>query len=116
MGQEFRYYQCGDYFIPDIQLSPYKHKVLGKYGRMRRVYLQEQNPMLLNDLILRDQLFLHLWEIDETAHCRVEKLMAELLKRNPMPNKATHQMAWVQHMNSLKAQAEEIVLAELIYS
>ena len=47
MGQEFRYYQCGDCFIPDIQLSPYKHKVLGKYGRMRRVYLQEKNSMLL---------------------------------------------------------------------
>lgn len=50
MGQEFRYYQCGDYFIPDIQLNPYKHKVLGKYGRMRRVYLQEQNPMLLKNI------------------------------------------------------------------
>lgn len=54
MGQDFRYYQCGYYFIPDIQLSPYKHKVLGKYGRVRRVYLQEKNPMLLNDLILRE--------------------------------------------------------------
>ena len=42
--------------------------------------------------------------------------MTELLKRNPMPNKDIHQMAWVQHMNNLKAQAEEIVLAELIYS
>lgn len=116
MRKEFRYYQCGDYFIPEIQLSPYKHKVLGKYGRMRRVYLQEKNPMLLNDLILREQLFPHLWEIDETAHCRVEKLMIELLKRDPTPNKATHQMQWAQHMNSLKVQAEEIVLAELIYS
>ncbi|WP_274271244.1 TnpV protein [Roseburia hominis] len=83
---------------------------------MRRVYLQEKNPILLNDLILREQLFPHLREIDETAHCRVEKLMTELLKRNPMPNKDIHQMAWVQHMNNLKAQAEEIVLAELIYS
>lgn len=83
---------------------------------MRRVYLQEKNPMLLNDLILREQLFPHLWEIDETAHCRVEKLMIELLKRDPTPNKATHQMQWAQHMNSLKVQAEEIVLAELIYS
>lgn len=101
MRQEFRYYQCGDYFIPNIQLSPYKYKMLGKYGRMRRAYLQEKNPMLLNDLILRKQLFPHLWEIDETAHCRVEKLMTELLKRDPTPNKATHQMAWIQHMNSL---------------
>lgn len=78
--------------------------------------MQEKNPMLLNDLILRERLFPHLWEIDETAHCRIEKLMTELLKRNPAPNKATHQMAWVQHMNSPKVQAEEIVLAELIYN
>lgn len=28
----------------------------------------------------------------------------------------TDQMGWVQHMNSLKAQAEEIVTAELITS
>ena len=112
--QEFRYYQCGDFFIPNIQLSLYNHKMLGKYGRIRRAYLQEKNPMLLNNLILREQLFLHLWEIDETAHNSVEKMMTELLKRNPMPNKATHQMAWVQHMNSLKAQAEAIVMAELI--
>ena len=28
---------------------------------------------------------------------------------------ATQQMAWVQHMNMLKAQAEEIVLNDLIY-
>jgi len=93
-----------------------EEKLYIKYGRMRRVYLQEKNPILLNDLILREQLFPHLREIDETAHCRVEKLMTELLKRNPMPNKDIHQMAWVQHMNNLKAQAEEIVLAELIYS
>lgn len=78
--------------------------------------MQEKNPLLLNDLILRERLFLHLWEIYETAHCRVEKLMTELLNRNPAPNKATHQMAWRKHMNSLKAQAEEIVLAELIYN
>ena len=27
-----------------------------------------------------------------------------------------HQIEWVQHMNSLKAQAEELVMNELIYS
>ena len=39
-----------------------------------------------------------------------------LLKRNPAPDKEQSPMAWVQHMNSLKAQAEELVLTELIYS
>ncbi|MCD8367497.1 MAG: TnpV protein, partial [Clostridiales bacterium] len=51
-----------------------------------------------------------------TAHNRMEQLMQELLEKNPSPDKRTQQMAWVQHMNSLKAQAEEIVLAELVYS
>ena len=42
--------------------------------------------------------------------------MKELLERNPAPNKEQNQMAWVQHMNSLKAQAEKMILTELIYS
>ena len=113
---EMTYTQVGDYQIPDIELKNTETKPLGKYGRMRRAFLQENNPMLLNDLILSEQLFPHLQEIDETAHRRVEQLMTELLEKNPAPDKVTQQMAWVQHMNSLKAQAEEIVTAELINS
>ena len=45
-----------------------------------------------------------------------KQLMADLLANNPAPDKEQNQMAWVQHMNSLKAQAEELVLNELIYS
>ena len=113
---EMTYTQVGDYRIPDIELKNTETKPLGKYGRMRRAFLQENNPMLLNDLILSEQLFPHLQEIDETAHRRVEQLMTELLEKNPAPDKATQQMAWVKHMNSLKAQAEEVILTELINS
>ena len=35
--------------------------------------------------------------------------------KNPAPDKATLQLAWVQHMNMLREQAEEIVATELIY-
>ena len=41
--------------------------------------------------------------------------MTDLLAKNPAPDKATQQLAWASHMNSLKAQAEEIILQELIY-
>ncbi len=43
-------------------------------------------------------------------------MMIELLKQNPAPDKAQNQLMWVQHMNSLKAQVEEVILMELIYS
>lgn len=70
---------------------------------MKKEYLQEKKTMLLNDLFLREQLFAHLREIAEMAHCREEKLPYELLKRNSTPSKAINKMDWVQHMNLLKA-------------
>ena len=116
MMNEMTYTQTGDYFIPNIKLENSEAKPLGKYGRMRRAFLQENNPMLLDDLILTEKLFPHLWEIEETAKRRVEQLMSQYLMANPAPDKQTQQMAWVQHMNMLKAQAEEVVMTELINS
>ena len=66
-------------------------------------------------MILNETLFPHLWEVQHTFEKRMELLMADLLEKNPAPDKATQQLAWVAHMNSLKAQAEEIVLYELVY-
>ena len=115
MVQNLTYTQYGDYYIPDIRLAHMGIHTLGKYGRMRRAFLAENNPILLDDMILTETLFPHLWEIDETARCRVEQIMAELLEKNPAPDMTTQQLAWAQHMNSLKAQAEEMVNAELIF-
>lgn len=95
MAQNLTYTHCGDYLIHDIQLSYTSNKPLGKYGRMHRVYLEQNNPMLLNELILTEKLFPHLWEIDETIHRRVEQMMTELLERNPAPDKETQQLEWV---------------------
>ena len=64
----------------------------------------------------RNALYPDLWEMEQTAENRMQQLMKELLERNPAPDKEKKQMAWVQHMNSMKAQAEEMILTELIYS
>lgn len=36
--------QVGDYFVQEIVLKPVEDKILNKYGRMRRAFLQKQNP------------------------------------------------------------------------
>lgn len=105
----------GDYFIPAIELKPVEDKVLNKYGRMRRTYLQEHNPILFDDMMLTEQLFPHLYEVQEIAKKRVEVIMAGLLEKNPAPDKEADAMAWAGHMNMLKAMAEEIVVREVIY-
>lgn len=115
MAHNLTYTQCGDYYIPDIRLEHTGTQTLGKYGRMRRAFLEQNKPLLFNDMILSETLFPHLWEVQHICEKRMKLLMDDLLVKNPAPDKAAHQLAWVAHMNSLKAQAEEIVLRELVY-
>ena len=59
----------------------------------------------------------HLQEIEQAAQSRLQSLMSQLPKQAGVTEelKAQDQMAWVQQMNALKAQAEELILSELIY-
>ena len=109
------YSTIGDYQLPNLTLNQ-PRKPLGKYGRMRLNFLKQQHPVLYNTMLLSGSLDPHLMEVEQTAENRMQQTMQGLLKQTPAPDKESQQMAWVQHMNSLKAQAEELVLTELIYS
>ena len=115
---ELTYTRSGDYWIPDLSLSQQETQPLGKYGRMRKKYLQEHRPVLWNSLILSEKLYPHLREIDETANSRLEQMMPGLMQSAGVTEalKASTPLKWVGLMNSLKAQAEEVILTELIYT
>ena len=115
MSSNLSYTQTGDYLLPNLTLHQPKNP-LGKYGRLRRTYLMNHRPVLYHTMLLNGSLYPHLMEVEQNAAAMKEHLMTELLKANPAPDKEQNQMAWVQHMNSLKAQAEELVMTELIYS
>ena len=115
MSSNLSYTQTGDYLLPNLTLHQPKNP-LGKYGRMRLNFLKQQHPVLYNTMLLSGSLYPHLMEVEQTAENRMQQTMAQLLKQNPAPDKEQNQMAWVQHMNSLRAQAEELVLMGLIYS
>ena len=115
MSSNLSYTQTGDYLLPNLTLHQPKTP-LGKYGRMRLNFLKQQHPVLYHTMFLNGSLYPHLMEVEQTAESRMQQTMAQLLKQNPAPDKEQNQMAWVQHMNSLRAQAEELVLMELIYS
>ena len=118
MKNPMNYIQNGDYLIPDLKLSQQPEKPLGKYGRMRKAYLKEHRPILYNQLLMSEKLYPHLLEIDETAQSRLEQLMPQLTKDAGATEqlKASDPMKWVGLMNTCKAQAEEILMAELIHS
>ena len=118
MENSLTYTMNGDYQIPDLKLTEQPEKPLGKYGRMRKAYLKEHRPLIYNQLLLTEKLYPHLIEIDETAQSRLEQMMPELAAEAGATEslKARDPMKWVGLMNTCKAQAEEIILDELIYA
>ena len=115
---EMTYKKSGDYLIPDIRLSSINWKKIGKYGLLRKDYLRKHRPILWNRLILSEQLFSHLQEIDETANRRLNEMIPQMAVQIGLTEemKARDPLAWAGLTNSLKAQAEEIVLNELVYN
>lgn len=115
---KLEYGKNGDYFIPEIALLEQDTKPLGKYGRLRRAYLQEHRKAIFNHLVLSENLFSHLNEVDEQAQRLLDTMVPPMAKTAGITEqlKATDQMKWGGLMNTVKAQVEEIIFAELIYS
>ena len=111
------YIRCGDYDIPNLKLSEQPETSIGKYGRMRKSYLKEHRPILYNHLLMSEKLYPHLLEIERTAQGRVETMLPHMMEVAGVTEelKACDSMRWVGLMNTLKAQAEEIIQDELIY-
>ena len=89
---------------------------VGKYGEMRRKYLHDHRKTTYSLMMLDGTLRRHLIDVNGEAHRQIEALIEDLLKVNPAPDKAKNQFGWIQHMNMLKMQAEEIIFQELIYT
>ena len=117
---ELTYTLVGDYYIPNLILDGQEEREkmpLGKYGRLRERFLQEHHHGTYTSMLLTGRLEPHLREIDRQAREQVDRMVDELKKQNGVDEamKGRDQMGWVQAVNSFIAQAEEIVLAEIVY-
>ena len=111
------YVLAGDYYIPAIELPEDDDRPIGKWGRMHRVYLEETNLLLLNHLILTGRLHTYLADLNEQAQNRYRRIVRQMIETESVTEelKSTAQMRWVQCMNSIVSQAEEIIKDELIF-
>ncbi len=111
------YMQVGDYYIPDLKDEEPGHYSIGKYGRMRKRYLQAHRPILFSELTLSGKLYQHLAETDHACKERVELIIWQMEGREGVTEalKAVDQIEWIRRMNSIRNRAEEIVLNELVY-
>ena len=111
------YTQVGDFLLPNLYIESREEYHIGKYGRMRKRYLQAHRPILFSELTLSGKLYQHLAETDHACKERVELIIRQMKGREGVTEalKAVDQIEWIRRMNSIRNRAEEIVLNELVY-
>lgn len=117
---ELTYTKVGDYLIPDLMMDGQdagEEMPLGKYGMLRQTFLMDHHQGTYTSMLLTGRLESHLREIDQQVREQVDRMVADLKKQNGVDEamKARDQMGWVQAVNNFTAQAEEIVLNEIVY-
>ena len=106
----------GDYYLPDLVINE-EETTYGKYGIMRKQFLKEYRSVKCQYLVLTGKLTEHLNQVDKEAREKVEMLMEQMAEQWDVTEelKTQNQMEWMQRMNNIKTNAEEVVLKENIY-
>ena len=86
------------------------------YRKRYACNLIHHKDVLYNKMLLNGTLWPHLQDVQKTACKWLERTMTTLLDKYPAPDKERAQLLWVAHMNGLKAQAEEVVVREVVYA
>ncbi len=117
---ELTYRKNGDYLIPELMMDgedETEEILLGKYGMLRQTFLKEHHHGTYISMLLTGRLMGHLRQTDSQAQEQVDRMVGEMMKKNGVDEnlKERDQMAWLQAVNSFTEQAEETVLAEIVY-
>ena len=104
--------------IPDLEIPLMNIMEVGKYGHMREKFLKEHQPNTRNQLLILGELKAHLQSVEAEAQREIQTIITQMAAKDKVTEemKAQNQIEWVQMMNNLQNAAEEMVLAELIYS
>ena len=104
--------------IPDLVLDDQPPGSLGKYGRMRKRYLEQKHDGTFSALVLSGKLTQHLLDIDQAARDQMAALTRQLAVAEGVTEelKSRDQIEWVRRMNYIRNRAEEMVKHDLIYT
>lgn len=110
---EFEYTEIDGLLYPNIEIDG-KAELdgLGKYGRLRLIYLHEQKPEMYRELLLTGKLAEHCQEYDERGYELSEKLQGAYIEKYPLPN--VDFMETVRIRTQAMEWAEEILINQLI--
>ena len=119
MGENGISYTLGEdgLYYPDLYLPEGTEYPIGKYGMLRKSYLEERRKGLYLELVLAGKLNEHLHQIDKECNQMMDRLVDQMKEAHGVTEelKMQNQMAWVGRMNNIRACAEEIIYETLIF-
>ena len=110
------YREKNGHLIPDITLPEQTDYQIGKYGRVHLDYIKQHRRGRYTTLLIEGKLNTRLHEIDLEANEMLETIIHRLTAERGIDEnmKALDMLRWVAEMNNIKANAEEIVLREVV--
>ena len=111
------YTLVNDHYLPNLTaVAPAEHPT-GRWGRLHKTYLKEQNPVRYNQLLLSGELSGYLAKLDKQAEEQLALTVRQMQEAEGETEalKAADQLEWVRRMNSIRNRAEEIIKTELIF-
>ena len=109
----------GDYYLPDLVLPEQEdNRPIGKWGNLRKSYLQQHKRVFYNTLVCNLTLHTHLADIDEQARDMFDTLVEQMMKREGVTEelKEQNQIEWICRMGNIQERATEIVCKVLVYA
>ena len=110
------YHEENGHLIPNVTLPEKNDYQIGKYGRMHLDYIKNHRRGRYTTLLTEGKLNARLHEIDLEANEMLDTIIPRLATERGIDEnlKARDMLRWVAEMNNIKANAEEIVLREVV--
>lgn len=110
------YELVGDYYYPCVTAPQLRN--IGVWGQCRLNYLRNHQKAVYTGMLLSGTLETHLEEIDRNAGQIFDRVFRQLSMQVNLSEttKENDQLHWVTQMNSIRAQANEIVCSELLFT
>ncbi len=110
------YREENGHLIPNVTLPEQTDYQIGKYGQMHLDYIKQHRRGRYTTLLTEGKLNTRLHEIDLEANEMLETIIPRLATERGIDEnmKARDMLRWVAEMNNIKANAEEIVLREVV--
>ena len=113
------YTLVNNHYLPNLTAAaPAEQHPTGRWGRLHKTYLKEQNPVRYNQLLLSGELGGYLAKLDKQAEEQLALTIRQMQEAEGVTEalKAENQLEWVRRMNSIRNRAEEIILREIVFN